>query len=491
MSAAQSSSLGGRALVLGVANAFDYAMQFLLPVVLVRCLDAATFGEYRLLWLAVATVMAIAPLGIPQGLYFFLPRASAPERRLYVHNAMVWLACAALVAALAVSPWNPLLPATLKPLAEYDTLVPVFMFVWVAVTLLDLLPTTEERVRWQAGASMALGALRAITLSVGALASGSMEVLLWLLILIALVKLGVLLVYVQRYHGFGRPWFDRKVFAGQFLHCAPYGISGTLYGLRGQADQWVAAALFALHSFAAFSIAAVLSPLVNLFRTSVNAAYLPSMSRLQAAGDLRGMLEMNGRANVLAATFVCPLLAFAFAFAEDVVSFVYTSVYLEAAPVMRVYIVGLAASLVETGSLVLLLRQGGYALGVNAIALVASALVSWHAAQHWGLAGAAAGSVIVIYFDRYANLRRFAACTGTRLSEVQDWAGLAMRIASAAFAAAIAWIAVERALPQAAPFWRLALGAFCLGTVYAATQLGTRSGREAVLALRNQLAGRA
>ena len=38
-----------RALSLGMVKAFDQAMQFLLPVVLVRCLDAATFGEYRLL----------------------------------------------------------------------------------------------------------------------------------------------------------------------------------------------------------------------------------------------------------------------------------------------------------------------------------------------------------------------------------------------------------------------------------------------------------
>ena len=51
--------LGRRALSLGGANAIDYTLQFLLPVVLVRCLDAEAFGQYRLLWLAVGTVMAV------------------------------------------------------------------------------------------------------------------------------------------------------------------------------------------------------------------------------------------------------------------------------------------------------------------------------------------------------------------------------------------------------------------------------------------------
>src|SRR5207245_5137512 len=73
--------LARRAFSLGAVKAFDQALQFLLPVVLVRCLDTQTFGEYRLLWLAVGTVMALAPLSMPGGLYYFLPRSDPPSRR--------------------------------------------------------------------------------------------------------------------------------------------------------------------------------------------------------------------------------------------------------------------------------------------------------------------------------------------------------------------------------------------------------------------------
>ena len=58
--------LGRRALSLGAANAFDYALQFLLPVVLVRCLEPTAFGQYRLLWLAVGTVMAVVTMAMPR-----------------------------------------------------------------------------------------------------------------------------------------------------------------------------------------------------------------------------------------------------------------------------------------------------------------------------------------------------------------------------------------------------------------------------------------
>jgi len=80
---------------------------------------------------------------------------------------------------------------------------------------------------------------------------------------------------------------------------APFGAASTLYSLRLQADQWVAAALFSVASFAAFSIGALLAPLLTLLRKSVSHTFLPGMSRLQAAGDLQGMLQMNSRANVM------------------------------------------------------------------------------------------------------------------------------------------------------------------------------------------------
>src|SRR4051812_50179750 len=97
-----------RALSLGAMKAFDHAMAFLLPVVLVRALDSATFGEYRLLWLAISTVMGVATLNIYGSLYFFVPRSDAEHKRLYIHQAPAYLLAAGLlcgVAGSAPQPW--------------------------------------------------------------------------------------------------------------------------------------------------------------------------------------------------------------------------------------------------------------------------------------------------------------------------------------------------------------------------------------------------
>jgi len=476
-----------RALTLGSANSFDYATQFLLPLVLVRCLSAEEFGQYRLLWLTVMTVMALASLAMPQSLYYFLPRSDAPTRRLYIHQTLLYMLTVGLLGGWAVSAWNPLQPQAIDALNRFGLLLPCLVLFWVSSSLLDVLPTIEERVRWQAGVTIALATLRALTLGAAAWLTGELTVLIWLLLALLLVKFLLLLRYIGQHHGLGGTWLAGRTFLGQLRHAAPFGLSSALFTLRGQADQWVVASLFAVHSFAAFSIAAVLGPLVNLFRLSVNHAFLPSMSRLHASGDLPGMLDLNSRANVMVGRMVYPVLAFAFVFAEEMVTVVYTAQYVDAAAVMRVYIFALLAMVVELFSITLLLKEGAFALRLNLSALALSVALSWFGAVQFGLPGAAAGSVAALYLDRFLTLRRIGQRLALPVRQLQDWRTLALLIAFSALAGLLAWTVTASYFAGSAPMLRLLIGGSVLAAVYGALYgLFGRSGRGGLFAICSQ-----
>jgi len=460
-------ALERRALSLGTANAVDYALQFLLPIVLTRALDAESFGRYRLLWLAASTLIAVAPLFMPQSLYYFLPRSDRPTQRLYINQTLAFMGAMGLLAAWAISEWNPWQPGTLTAIATgHVPLVPVFVLVWIMASLLDVLPTVDERVTWQSRAIMALSCTRTIALGGVALLTHDFIAVLWTLLAFAIVKLIVLVFYIGTTHGIGGPWFKPKSLWGQLTHAAPFGIAGTLYGLRGQADQWVAATLFPLTQFASFSIAAVLGPMVNLFRQSVNHVFLPSMSRLHSTGDTRSVLAMNSRANAMVAMLVYPLLGFAFAFAHPLIELVYTPTYLDAVPVLRLYIVGLIAFVIELNSILLLLKEGAFSARLNAATLVSSVLLSYWGAIHFGLAGAAIGSLSMVWIERVVLLRRIARVTGEPLGELQDWPRLGAMLLAAMAGAAIAYLAT--AGWPLAPLSMLAAGAFVMGLAYPA-----------------------
>jgi O-antigen/teichoic acid export membrane protein len=161
-----------RALSLGAVKSFDHAMRFLLPVVLARCLDTASFGEYRLLWLVVGTVSIIATLNMGATLYFFVPRSEPGRKRLYVHHTLLFLAVSGLLWGFLVSPWNPALPAAMEPLTPYGLLVPAFVALWIFTIVMDNLPSVDERIRWQAYVTLGVSALRVVLVGLGAWLTG-------------------------------------------------------------------------------------------------------------------------------------------------------------------------------------------------------------------------------------------------------------------------------------------------------------------------------
>ena len=462
----RSQRLERRAISLGVANAIDYAIQFLLPVVLVRYLAPEDFGRYRLLWLVAGTAMAVVTQAMPGSLYYFLPRSSDEQKRLYINQAMLYLSACGVIAALAVSPRNPWLPQSVRDLTPNPVLLPAFVMFWVAGSLLDLIGAAEERVAWQTRTIIGLSALRAALLLATAMLTRQLEPVLLALLGFAFFKFALLITYVARHHGLRGPYLRRHAFADQLRLSVPFGLAGALFGLRAQADQWVATALFSVGKFAAFSIATVLGPLVNLCRQSVLQAFLPSISRLAATGDFRGMLELNGRGSVLVATLVYPLLAFAFAFSKEIVTIIYTSAYLDAASVMRIYILGLAALVIEPATLMALLRQGPFAIRLGVLALVLSVAISYACGRAGGLAGAAVGSVTAIYLEHLCTLWRISHCTRIPWRHLQDWRSLGLLLLCAALAGLVSWAVVSEGLAQFGPEVRIGAGAALLGAVY-------------------------
>ncbi|HST02890.1 MAG TPA: oligosaccharide flippase family protein, partial [Usitatibacter sp.] len=318
-----------------------------------------------------------------------------------------------------------------------------------------------ERVQWQAKAIVGLSALRAMALSGAALMTGDLVAVLWVLAAFATFKAVLLIVYVYRFHGIGGPWVEKKPLAEQVRQAAPFALSGGLMGLRSQGDQWIAATLFSVAQFASFSVATVMAPMVQMFRQSVNHVFMPSMSRVHSSGDLRAMLGLNSRANAMVALMVYPLLAFAFAFAEPVISLIYTHAYVDAVPAMRIYIVGLVAMVVEVVSLLFLLKEGPFAARVNALVLALAVTLSYVGAVTWGLAGAAMGSVAAIFAERALSLARISTRTEIRVRELQDWTTLAGILAAAILSAGIAAFFIH--FTHWPPFVTLAAG----GTVFA------------------------
>ena len=441
------------AITLTAASLFDFSMQLLLPVALVRLLLPGAFADYRLAWLAIGAAVAIAPLALPRSLLFFLPRSSARRGAAYLRQTLLALLITGLCAGVLLGPWNVLLPRSVRAIAGAAWFMPAFLAMWVAASLADLLPNARGEVRAQARRIVTLAFLRVAMVALAAI-SGRIEIVFGALLVYAAIKLAVVLREVWRHAGPDVQSDSAGALREQLAYALPFGLASALFLLRGQADQWVAAALFPATAFAAFSIGAVIMPLAALVRNSVSNAITPRLSALQASRDQAGMLRLNQRANLASALVLVPTLALIAMLAVHIVTVVYTPYYALGADVMRINCLALLGVAVEVSTLTVVLGQGRFLLCADAVLLPVSLAASVIGATIWGLPGAALGNLLTLAAGNAFSFWRVARVTGVPVRALQQWGALSRILAAALLAAGLCVLLdranlVRAALPEA------------------------------------------
>jgi hypothetical protein len=118
--------------------------------------------------------------------------------------------------------------------------------------------------------------------------------------------------------------------------------------------------------------------------------------------------------------------------------------------------------------------------------LILAVALNWAAAVQIGLTGAAVGSVIVIYLDRFATLRRISLLTGIPIRRLQNWKTIALLGLCAAVAAVFAWGMVARFFPASGLLTRLLVGGAALTSAYIAIAASSSTCRVWFASLRSQ-----
>ncbi len=456
--------LRSRVLSLTAANIVDYGFQFLLPVLLVRFLDVADFADYRLAWLVIGTAMAIAPFFMPRTLFYFLPRVSAGERIQYVNQCLIFLLGAGALAAFFVSELNPWLPEKVKLIEGGGWFLPAFAMVWVAASLIETLPNADNRVVLQAKIIAGLALARTVLVGAAAM-TGKLDLVFLCLLIHGVLKLLLSIGYIGLNHGW-RLWHTaRPTWKAQLVYTLPFGLCSALFLLRGQVDQWVVAAIFQPGEFAAFTVAAVVAPLVSLIRTSVNNAVLPRMNSLQANDDAGGMIGLNRKANSATVFVLLAFLGLVFAQAEHIVTVLYTDAYVAAGEVMRVNVIGLVGVAIEVTTIMHVLNQGRFLLGLDLLVIFLAVLFSYLGGLLLGLPGAALGTALTLWVGNAACFWRISKLTGIELKSLQDWRAILLA-AGAAIVSTSAALFVDTRLVDIPPVARLLWGSILYIGVY-------------------------
>lgn len=453
---------------LTAAVLLEQALQMLLPIYLVRALTPHDFASYRFLALMLATSTVVLAAAMPSSLQYFLPRHQPAEKAGYVGQTILFMGAMGLLAtgllAAAVAGLPPAGPLALLP-PEH---LPVYILVALHFTALpiDSLLIARGEIRGQAAVSAASAVVRVATVAAGA-TFGTIEAVCWSLVVVSVLRILALLVYVgwtmDLRDALRLRWSRLR---DQLHYAVPFGIGNAFYSLRSQSEQWIAAALLSPTEYASVSIAAVITPLVVMLRISISRSIVSSLQKLAHENRFDEMLALNTRANIVAASMLVPLIAFVFAFADELVVIIYTERYAAAADVMRVICIGLLSFCVEYLSLNRCFRVGRKVATFDGALLVFSVLVSSYLGHRIGLQGVVVGSSLGLFLGALFGLRLAMLQTGRPLARMQDWGATGGYLLAGASAAASSMSILGWMRPEHSIWWAMAAAVPVFAIVY-------------------------
>lgn len=422
-------------MLLAAAGAIEFGLQAILPMLLVRRLEPSTFGQYRLLWLIANTALSIAPAFMPSSLFYFLPRAETGRRGVLVGNVLVYCLLAGAVSGLVTSGWNPWMQSAVRHLfVDTNGLSSVFLLFWVAASVADVLPTADNRIAWQAGAMIGVALLRTSLLVAAALTGCDIFRLALAILAVAVFKLLSLLLYLARQRELRLLGYDGPLLRQQLVYALPFALGNALFLMRAQGDQWIVISLLTPALFATFSVASVVQPVSTLIRQPVINAMMPRLHAAHAHGAKAEIASLIARSNGAAGMLLLPVLGGLYAGAPEMVRLLYTARYQDAAPVMQVYLVGMALNVLAVGHVLSAIGKGRFAAFSSFCCLGLSILFGVVGLRLFGLPGAALGSVCTLAINELWSLRVIAGTLDVPVRSLLAWRAMGCTVAGTAAA---------------------------------------------------------
>lgn len=318
------------------ARAFSAGITLLIPVALARALPVAEYGTFKQFFLVSATLYLVLGLGVPQSLYYFLPRAEAGERRALVAHTLGVLAIAGALGCVGVLVARPALHA-LGGEALAAVALPLGLYVWFFLAAGAFEPALTAQGRPGAAAAVYLvsDALRAGAFVAPVLLGLGLRGALWGAVAFALVRAAS--AWVVLLHGTDGPAFRPALLAAQFRYALPYGAAMLVAMPQQQLHQYAVSLTSSPAVFAVYAVGCFNLPLVDLLYTPTTEILMYRLGEMERKGQGReaAIRAFQSAVSQLALAFL-PLALGLFVVAPSFLALLYGPPYAEAAPILRV-----------------------------------------------------------------------------------------------------------------------------------------------------------
>jgi O-antigen/teichoic acid export membrane protein len=446
-----------------VARGASTVLGFVLPLLLVRLLDQASFGVYKQVWLVASTAFLMLQMGLTASLYYFLPRRDG-NGAAYLTQSLATVSVFGALGAIGVYLARFALARHFNTpeLAEYAVPMAILAFTMTATTPLEPSLLAGGQVKLSAATNFASEMFRVVASIIPLLLGYGLAGFFWAYVLHgALRYVACVVVLMKR----GGPRVDWRLFGGQLAYALPFGAAILFDTPQRYLHLWavggtVGAAAFAIYSQGCFQI-----PIVNLLYAPISDVL---QVRLNEPGGRAHAVHLFHDANLRLAVILLPFTACMFAAGSLFIPALFTHQYDASIPIFRVAILSALFAALPLDATLRALGQTRYMFNVFFWRLLVTAAFVFTGLHFFGMMGAISGHMIAEGAVRTAILDRIRKELGSKWRDMLPWGEL-RRVAIASLAACAPVVVISRYGYSGA---RPVLALFGAGAAYGVVYLG-------------------
>jgi O-antigen/teichoic acid export membrane protein len=415
-----------------------FAATFFIPVVLARVFSRSEFGTYKQLFLIYSTFYLIAPFGMAESLFYFLPSAPQHEGR-YVANSIWFLALtgSCSIALIVGGRWKLSGWLSNADLARYSTWIGLVLMLMMISSVLEITMIARRRYGLASSSYGASDILRAGCLVVPAMVWRSLDALLIGAVAFAALRAIAAIFYLSRaFDGDFRP--DFTILRRQLAYALSFGVAVVVGVCQANLHQYVVSHEFDAATFAIYSVGCLQVPFVDFVMTSASSVMMVRMTEDLRHNRFHHLLHVWHEATRHLALILVPLVGLLLVTSDRFIVLLFTERYAESVPVFRLWSLAILLAPLMTDAALRVYAETRFLLLINVIQLAFVALLLPWAIGAFHLSGAVFITLAAAVLGKALALGRVARRMDVSLSALLPWrplGGIAAAAASAAVAA--------------------------------------------------------
>jgi len=407
---------------------------FVLSIILSRFFTKEDYGTYLHVQLITNLAVWAFLLGIPHGIYYFLPKAKSAKT--YVLSILsIISAIAVLVSAAVFYNANGLSQFLSNPRIEDLSYVLLFMIVFkIPLTIFEPLMITVGRVKQFASVELMFNLSFFLAVLIPVMLDSSMlEILWWLVGLYCLHAIVVMFISLIIAFTYTNDAEENESFTlkEQVKYSLPLGLSMNVLELSRYVDKLVVSNQSSAEDYAMYTRGAMEIPVIGIIANTLDNLHMPNFVQYYKGNNISELLRVWHTSVRFMAAFIYPCCLFLIVSAPLLIPAIFSDKYIGSVIIFQVYALGMLSRISTFDIILRVIGKTKIIFFTALMSIIVNLVLTYSLMDMFGLIGAPIATVITLLFMRLTYLKAITHHFKISLFQVFPWKSLGKSLVSA------------------------------------------------------------